>query len=67
MRCFDRNVNENKGEKFWIVISESCVTMRETHFSNSLTNNFEYELTVNGNAKTIFCFRFKNRDLQIRF
>ena len=65
MRCFD--INENKDKIFWIVISESCVTVRETHFSNSLTNDFEYELTGNGNAKALFCFRLKNRDLQIRF
>jgi len=36
-----------------------------TYASNSLTNNFEYEPTGNGNAKTLFCFRFKNRELQI--
>ena len=35
--------------------------------SNNLTNNFDYEPTGNGNAKTLFCFRFKNHKLQIRF
>ena len=34
LMCFDRNINENKDEKnFGSVISESCVTVRETHFS----------------------------------
>ena len=37
----------------------------KTYASNSLTINFEYEFPGNGNAKTIFCFRFKNRELQI--
>ena len=37
----------------------------KTYASNSLTINFEYEFSGNGNAKTLFCFRFKNRELQI--
>ena len=28
-----------------------------TYASNSLTNNFEYEPTGNGNAKTLFCLQ----------
>ena len=43
------------------------MTLNCTNASNSLTNNFEYEPTANGNAKTLFCFRVKNRDLQIKF
>ena len=31
--CFDRNNNGIRMIKFWIVISESCVRVRETHFS----------------------------------
>ena len=36
--CFDRNINGNKGDQ--ILECESCVTVRETHFSINVHISF---------------------------